>query len=63
MSEERNYPVTAIQEALQLHLEDARAVPDGQWMADVIALLIKEAQAVPRPVERADVLPDYIYPH
>lgn len=63
MSEERNYPVTAIQEALQRHLEDAKAAQDREWMADVIALLIREAGAVPRPVERADVLPDYIYPH
>lgn len=63
MSEERNYPVPVIQEALQRHLEDAGAVAGEEWLVDVLALLTKEAAIVPPPVERADAIQDYIYPH
>lgn len=62
MSEERNYPVSVIRHALQRHLDDAKAAGNG-WMAEVIALLIEEAAAVPPPAERTETLPDYIYPH
>ncbi len=62
MSEERNYPVTILQQALQRHLDDAQAAGHG-WLVDVVALLIKEAALVPAPETRTETLPDYIYPH
>lgn len=63
MSEERNYSVPIIRKALRRHLEDAKAAPDEGWMAEVIALLIKEVAVVPPPVELSDTIPGYIYPH
>ena len=63
MSEERTYPVAVIQEALERHLQDAKAARGGAWMAQVIDLLSREAAAVPAPVEPPDTIPAYIYPH
>lgn len=63
MSEERNYPISVIQEALERHLQDAKAAKGAGWMVEVVNLLKREAVTVPPPVERADTIPEYIYPH
>lgn len=63
MSEERNYPVSIIQEALERHLQDAKAAKGTGWMVQVVDLLRREAASVPAPVERTDTIPAYIYPH
>ena len=63
MSEERNYPVAVIQETLDRHLQDAKAMRDAAWMAKVVALLVREVASVPAPVQRTDTIPAYLYPH
>lgn len=63
MSEERDYPATIIRRELERHLEDARSAKAPPWMIEVIALLVKEAAAVPPPAERSEMIPTYIYPH
>jgi hypothetical protein len=63
MSEERDYPIAVIRRELERHLEDAKAAKAAPWMIEVIALLVKEAAAVPAPAERSETIPTYIYPH
>lgn len=63
MSEERNYPTDVVRTALERHLQDARSATGQRWLADVIALLAREAAAIQPPVERTDTLREYIYPH
>ncbi|MDP1965604.1 MAG: hypothetical protein Q8K93_25775 [Reyranella sp.] len=63
MSEERNYPIFVIQEALERHLQDSNAARGGGWMVQVMDLLKRGAATVPPPVERTDTIPKYIYPH
>lgn len=63
MSEERNYPVAVIEQALDRHHRDAKAMRDAPWMAEVIELIMHEAASVPTPEQRVDTIPAYLYPH
>lgn len=63
MSDERDYPVAMIQEALGRHQKDARAVKGLGWLAEAVGLLKQETAVVPPLEERVDSIPEYIYPH
>jgi len=63
MSEERDYPITVIQQSLERHEGDAQAVKGLAWLADVVRLLKHETAVVPAPIEQVDTIPEYIYPH
>lgn len=63
MSEERNYPVAVIGQALDRHHRDAKAMREAPWMAEVIELIRREAASVPAPEQRVDTIPAYLYPH
>lgn len=63
MSEERNYPVAVIEQALDRHYQDAKAMREAPWMAEVIELIMHEAASVPAPEQRVDTIPAYLYPH
>lgn len=63
MSDEREYPVAVIQEAIRRHQADVQAVGGLGWLAEVVGLLRQETAVVPPLEERLDSIPEYIYPH